>query len=161
MIRASFVLLTSNSILMDLTLKVKESTLNIRVAVLLRIDGAYVFEQKPATHAHAHAYAVGGRMKINESSRETARRELEEELGVQTEVMELRAIIENFFVIMGETVHEICFVYDAGELSDFTIPEGFICVKPDLIPSTYILPIVMKDIIQGKQEGIQHFIVGK
>jgi len=55
----------------------------------------------------------GGRVEMGESSMESLKREMVEELGVNITVVGLKAIIENFFNFDNYDYHELQFVYVA------------------------------------------------
>jgi len=93
---------------MDLTIPVKDSILNIRVAILAKTINGYLLEKNPG----GFLYFIGGRIKINETSEEAAKRELMEETGIKTDKISFKTVIENFFIDSEKKfVHEICFVY--------------------------------------------------
>ena len=60
---------------MDLTLPIEDKILNIRVAVILKTKIGYVLEKSK----NGYFFVLGGRIKINESSEQAARREVFEE----------------------------------------------------------------------------------
>ena len=55
----------------------------------------------------------GGRVEIGESSIESLKREMVEELGANISIVSLKAIIENFFNFDGYDYHELQYVYVA------------------------------------------------
>jgi ADP-ribose pyrophosphatase YjhB (NUDIX family) len=55
---------------------------------------------------------LGGEIEFGEKGAEAVRRELREELGADSEVMRLFAIIENVFTYEGEPSHEIDLIYE-------------------------------------------------
>ena len=83
---------------MDLTIPVGDTILNIRAVVLVKVQGGYLFERHLK---NGYYYAVGGRVQINESSVDSAVRELKEEINIDIKVedLKLKAVIENFFEI--------------------------------------------------------------
>lgn len=56
-------------------------------------------------------FLPGGRAELLESSDESLRRELREELDVEATVDRLLWIVENFFDLDGRRVHELCMIY--------------------------------------------------
>jgi 8-oxo-dGTP pyrophosphatase MutT (NUDIX family) len=54
----------------------------------------------------------GGRAEFGEETRETLRREMAEEAGIDAEVGRLCFVMENFFSLRGERCHEIGFYYE-------------------------------------------------
>lgn len=63
---------------------------------------------------------LGGGIEYGETSRTAVAREIREELGLETENLQLLGVIENIFIYEGEQGHEIVFVFD-GEFSDKTL----------------------------------------
>ena len=59
----------------------------------------------------SHVALVGGRVEIGESSEQTIRREIMEEMGKEIEIIEYLSTIENFFDADDMPYHEIMFVY--------------------------------------------------
>lgn len=92
---------------MDLTIPVKDSILNIRVAILAKTINGYLLEKNPG----GFLYFIGGRIKINETSEEAAKREIYEEIGIHVEKFNFKTVVENFFISENQPIHEICFVY--------------------------------------------------
>ena len=96
---------------MDLTIPVENSILNIRVAVLVKTKKGFILEKSPI----GYFYFIGGRIKINETSEDAAKRELFEEIGIKIEKINFKTILENFFIVNNKMIHEICFVYTVDE----------------------------------------------
>ena len=93
---------------MDLTLDVENYKLNIRAA------GLIIHNNKVLVHDNINLdyYCLpGGRVSIGESSAETVKRELEEELGKEVEIIEYVSTIENFFEMDNTKYHEIYFIH--------------------------------------------------
>ena len=93
---------------MDLTLDVEDYKLNIRAA------GLIIHNNKVLVHDNINVdyYCLpGGRVSIGESSAETVKRELEEELGKEVEIIEYVSTIENFFEMDNTKYHEIYFIH--------------------------------------------------
>src|SRR5436190_3996065 len=66
---------------------------------------------------------LGGTIELGELGAEAVRRELAEELGVEVEVGERLATIENIFTWEGKRRHEILLVYECS-LEDRAVPDG-------------------------------------
>ena len=66
---------------------------------------------------------LGGTVEFGELGADSVRRELREELGVEAEVGERLAVIENIFTWEGTLWHEILLVY-ACSLDDRAVPDG-------------------------------------
>ncbi|MDX3929145.1 MAG: NUDIX hydrolase [Shinella sp.] len=89
---------------------------NYRIAGLGFRDGHVLVHR--ATHEAFWSFP-GGRAEIGETSAETLRREMVEELGVEVAVGRLLWVVENFFHYEKRDYHELGFYY----LMD--IPESF------------------------------------
>ena len=140
---------------MDLTIQLNDSKLNIRVAVLLKTKEGYIFEK----HKAGYYFTLGGRIKLNESSLEAARREVMEEIGHDLGEVRLISIIENFFDHTDSSFHEICFVYTSDEVVEIDLPEEFAQISTDDLISSDIKPEIIKKIIVGSGDGASHHIV--
>ena len=99
---------------MDLTLDVGEYKLNIRAAVVIIHNGKILVHRNMNSNHYA---LIGGRIEIGESSDETVKREIMEELGKKVEITGYVATIENFFEMQGSKYHEILFIH-RGEFVD-------------------------------------------
>ena len=95
---------------MDLTIKLKDYKLNIRAGAVI------IHNNKVLLHRNTNSdhYAIlGGRVSIGESSEETIKREILEEIGKEIEITGYLATIENFFEMKNSKYHEIMFIYRA------------------------------------------------
>ena len=93
---------------MDLTLDVEDYKLNIRAG------GVIIHNNKILTHRNInknHYCLPGGRVEIGESSEQTIKREIYEELGKEIEIIGYLATIENFFKMENIKYHEIFFLH--------------------------------------------------
>ena len=93
---------------MDLTVVLDNKKLNIRACALI------IHNNKLLVHnniSENHVALVGGRVKIGESSEDTLKREIKEEMGKEIEILEYVSTIENFFDADDMPYHEIMFVY--------------------------------------------------
>ena len=99
----------------DLTIDLEGGRLNCRAAGIIIHDGKVLFHKNPADVYYA---LLGGRVKICESSDNTVKREIEEELGKKIEILEYMATIENFFELKSKNYHELLFVYRAEFVDD-------------------------------------------
>ena len=139
---------------MDLTLPVKDMFLNVRVAVILKTENGFVLEKSKNFDGY---FAVGGRMKINETSEEAAKREVLEEVGlVIKENLKLKAIIELFFGYEKERVHEICFVYILDGIHELKLSEGFGEYTIEQINNMDVRPLVIKQLFESKSDEFVH-----
>ena len=95
---------------MDLTIKVEDYKLNVRAA------GIIIHNNKVLTHRNLnsnHYTFIGGRVEIGEDSATTVKREIEEEVGKEIEIIEHGGVIENFFEMQGTKYHEMLFMHRA------------------------------------------------
>lgn len=95
---------------MDLTIKVEDYKLNVRAA------GIIIHNNKVLTHRNInsdHYTFIGGRVEIGEDSASTVKREIEEEVGKEVEIIEHGGVIENFFEMQGTKYHEMLFMHRA------------------------------------------------
>ena len=156
---------------MDLTIPVGDTILNIRAVVLAKARDGYLFERHLKD---GYYYAVGGRVQINESSVDSAVRELKEEINIdiKAEDLKLKAMIENFFEIekdnttkvdgAKERVHEIGFVYslDLGNdkhlisLIDIQLSDRIKIIKLEEMKDEDIRPTIIREIIEADSEFI-------
>jgi len=133
---------------MDLTIPVKDSVLNIRVAVLAKTKNGFLFSKD----TEGFLYFIGGRIKINETSEEAAKRELIEETGIRTDKINFKTIIENFFIDSEKRfVHEICFVYVVNDELKINSKALKLVECPIIdFKNTDIRPIAIRDFILNK-----------
>ncbi len=100
---------------MDITIKMDNHTLNVRSAAII------IHNNKVLLHKNKYEdyYALlGGRTQIGESSIETVKREVMEEIGKEIEVTGYCCTIENFFNFRDSEYHEIMFVHLAEFVND-------------------------------------------
>lgn len=93
---------------MDLTIDVEDYKLNIRAG------GVIIHNNKLLVHKNknkSHYCLPGGRVEIGESSRDTIKREINEELGRDIDVLDYACTVENFFEMNNSKYHEIYFIY--------------------------------------------------
>lgn len=146
---------------MDLTIKVEDYKLNVRAA------GIIIHNNKVLTHRNLnsnHYTFIGGRVEIGEDSATTVKREIEEELGKEVEIIEHGGVIENFFEMQGTKYHEMLFMHRAefvdeeDQKIEYTLKnrEGkdylqYEWVDIDKIDDYPIKPAIIKEILkQGK-----------
>lgn len=141
---------------MDLTFTTEHAKLNIRVAVILNSKDGYLFcESKDGYY-----FAVGGRVKINESSLEAAHREVLEELNYSMQSVELCTVLENFFTHQstGTLVHEFCFIYKCNDIVDVALPEFFVAIPATELSGKDIRPSLITELIMNPTTTLSHKI---
>lgn len=99
----------------DLTIYLDEGVLNCRAAAIINHNGKILFHKNTA---EAHYALIGGRVQITESSDDTIKREVKEEIGKELEITGYICTVENFFEHKGKTFHEIMFVHQAEFVND-------------------------------------------
>ena len=145
----------------DLQFVVEDTVFSYRVVVLLNTPDGYIFEKS----GHGYLFAVGGKASINEDSSESAKRELQEELGLNVSELKLVAAIENFFVLPGEggKYHELSLVYrvDIETSLDLSKIEsgnshnlGFVAIKSEDFGIVDIKPSVLPKIILENKDFV-------
>lgn len=98
---------------------------HVRAAAII-VREAHVLVGRTTTEAIW--YLPGGRVEWGESTRETAERELVEELGVVGQIGELVLVMENFFNYGGKRFHELAHYYRASLPDTFPFsPDGVVC----------------------------------
>ncbi len=144
---------------MDLTLDLDDYRLNIRAGA------AIIHNNKILTHKNInkdHYCLPGGRIEIGESSEETVKRELQEELKKHVEITGYVATIENFFELEDKKYHEIYFLHKVEfaneedkkidstmhnmEGKDYLIYEW---LDLDKIDEYNLLPACLKDVLKS------------
>ena len=100
---------------MDLTIDVEDYKLNVRAA------GVIIHNNKVLVHKNVnkeHYALIGGRVEIGEDSETTVKREAQEELGKEVEIIGYVATIENFFEMKDSKYHEILFIHKAEFINE-------------------------------------------
>ena len=93
---------------MDITIDVDDYKLNVRAAGVMIHNGKILVHRNVNSDYYA---LIGGRVEIGESSANTIKREIKEELGKDIEITGYISTIENFFEMKGSKYHEIMFVH--------------------------------------------------
>lgn len=93
---------------MDITIDVEDYKLNVRAAGIMIHNGKILLHRNINSDHYA---LIGGRVEIGESSVNTIKREIKEELGKNIEITRYISTIENFFENEGSKYHEIMFIY--------------------------------------------------
>jgi ADP-ribose pyrophosphatase YjhB (NUDIX family) len=142
---------------MDISIFINEIKLNIRSAVIIETQNGYIFEQDK----HGFYYVVGGRIKINETSEDAAKREIYEEIGIKIKNIKLKAIVESFFEYDNRKYHEICFYYRYKTNRKIKLSKNYFVFNREEIRAHNIQPKIIYDIIDSKNKGITHFVLNE
>lgn len=142
---------------MDLSVKLEDTRLYIRVAGLVKSPKGYLFENR----AGKYIFPIGGKIKLGETSKEAAMREIEEEIGFKVSTLKSRGVIENHYTNMsdGEKVQEICFVYEVDEIFTGSIPGEFVEVKIEDLGNHTVKPDAILEILKSEGGSINHLII--
>jgi 8-oxo-dGTP pyrophosphatase MutT (NUDIX family) len=142
---------------MNISFKVEKNLFNYRIAgLVVREDGKFLIQTATAVDFYT---LPGGRIEMLENSREALRRELMEELEIDTEIGEMFLFLENFFDYDGLEFHELNQFYTTKilggkkiqNLEDFEDAEGkgitSSWVTKEEIKDMDLRPYYLKDII--------------
>lgn len=140
---------------MDLAIKLQDTTLYIRAAVIIKNQDGYIFGKSK----HGYIFAAGGKIMLNETSADAAKREVEEELGMKINNLKLISVIENIYTANSENVHEICFYYETDELFAGELPEDFVVVAEGDIENQDLKPLPLKNLLLNRSERFEHVMV--
>ncbi len=144
---------------MDLSLNIEDYKLNIRAAAVI------IHNNKILVHRNInenHCTLPGGRIAIGESSEQTVKREIKEEMGKETKIIEYIGTIENFFEMNQKKYHEILFIHkleftnEEDQKIDYTMKniEGkeylkYEWLELDKIDNYNIVPQCLKNILKS------------
>lgn len=140
----------------DLSVLVDDTILNIRVVVLLKSEHGYVFEKS----TDGYIFALGGRVKLHESTAEACAREILEEVKLHNIDVKMAGVIENFFNLHGtKKYHEINFVFRATLKEPLDVEAlvsddgnvGYLYVLPEDFDKYDIRPKALKEVITSEQ----------
>lgn len=114
---------------MDITIKTEEGILNYRVGAVITYNHCILAQYNEADGTY---YLPGGRVQMNETSKEAIKRELKEELKIDASDLKPLWFDENFFVERNEKYHELCIYFQIDILQTdfslfgrkFSLPEG-------------------------------------
>lgn len=143
---------------MDITIDVKDYKLNVRSTGVIIHNGKILLHRNVNS---GHYALIGGRVEIGESSTDTIKREIKEELGKDIKITGYISTIENFFEIKGSKYHEIMFVHkieftnEEDQKIEYTMKniEGkeylqYEWIDLDIIDEYQLLPKAMKDVLK-------------
>lgn len=150
---------------MDLTLVLEQNNiLNIRVAIICQTEKGFLLEK----HKKGFYFFLGGRVKLGESSLEAAKREYQEETGLDIHNLEYVSTIENFYIennpkhenLESANIQEICFVYKTEKIEAVDPKYGLVEFTREEMKDLDIRPSIIKEIVvQEKENEITHYIV--
>ncbi len=159
---------------MDLRFKTEEFDFGMRASVVILDEK----KEKVLVHhslKYKHHALPGGGIEGSETSIEAAKRELEEEIGVEIEIQNCIAVIENFFERDEKAIHEVQFVH----LAKFKNPEmykkvtfkpieehkkgkiEFLFIPIDKLEEYYLKPDCMIEIIQKQKFNETTHVINK
>lgn len=143
---------------MDITIDVNDYKLNVRAAGVMIHNGKILIHRNVNSDHYA---LIGGRVEIGESSADTIKREIKEELGKDIEITGYISTIENFFEMQGSKYHEIMFVHkiefinEEDKKIEYTMKniEGkdylqYEWIELDRIDEYPLLPRTVKDVLK-------------
>jgi 8-oxo-dGTP pyrophosphatase MutT (NUDIX family) len=140
---------------MDLSIDLNNTILYIRVAVLIKGQNGYIFEK----HKDDYVFIVGGKIQLNETSLQAAKRELKEELNLDIIDLKFKSIIENIYKKpTGQKVHEICFLYETASIYDKPLDDDFVEINNQNKDDFDIRPLIIKEFIG--ENNSNHIIYG-
>ena len=139
---------------MDLSIIINDTKVKFRVAGLVQTPRGYLFEKSEK----GYIFAIGGKIMLNEDSKEAIKREIKEEIGLDAEKLNLCAVIENFYKSTTEKVHEICFVYEIDNLYIKDLPKELVEIPIADIEKHDIRPTPIVGILKsGNKSGNRAF----
>ena len=157
---------------MDLTVHIEKNKklLNCRVAALIVRDGKILLEDHgKGNGGDGFLFLIGGRISYNTSTKESLRRELQEEVNVTDYKANLAICYETFFTnAKNMTVHEFGYIYKVE--TDQPIPESIVengrtihfkWVDVNDLKNKDVRPFFIKDIEQYLDGQIHHLIVNE
>ena len=143
---------------MDITIDVDDYKLNIRAAGVMIHNGKILVHKNVNSDHYA---LMGGRVEIWESTANTIKREIKEELEKDIEITGYISTIENFFEMKGSKYHEIMFVHkiefinEEDKKIEYTMKniEGkdylqYEWIEIDRIDEYPLLPRTVKDVLK-------------
>jgi ADP-ribose pyrophosphatase YjhB (NUDIX family) len=142
----------------DISIFLEDTKLNIRTAVIIDTEKGYIFEKDKLEGFY---YVVGGRIKINETSKKAAKREINEELGIKIKNINLKAIVESFYVYDNKKYHEICFYYKHKINGSINLPENYFVFNKEEIKKENIQPKIIYEIINSENDEIKHLMINE
>ena len=151
----------------DITVKVGEHILNYRVSAIFRYGNKILLHHDLNS---IHYTLPGGRVKEGETTEETLRREIKEEMGQEVKIIKSVSFMENLFTDNKKKYHEILVTYEL-EFIDKSMYEKeviptiekdkeleFIWYDIDKLNDIIFLPNALKDLIVNDSNQFKHII---
>ena len=148
---------------MDLTLDIEDYKLNIRAACIIKHNNKILLHKSDDKD---HYCLIGGRVELGESSENTIKREIKEEIGWDNITYAFLALSEEFVTDKGYNNHQINIIYkgiynDEIKETKFKGLEGdwinFEWVDVNNINNYKIFPEGIAGVINGRSKS-NHFI---
>ena len=136
----------------DLAIKMDGYKLNIRSVGIIIHNGKVLLHKRKSADYYA---LLGGHVRIGESSQDTVKREMQEELGKEIEITGYISTIENFFELKDLKYHEIMFVYKA-EFCDEEDKKNNVLTADYLIDDQIIIDFIEKSTFDDKRRIISY-----
>ena len=151
----------------DITVKVGEHIINYRVSSIFRHENKILLHHELNS---IHYTLPGGRVKEGETTEETLRREIKEEMGQEVKIIKSVSFMENLFTDNKKKYHEILVTYEL-EFIDKSMYEKeviptiekdkeleFIWYDIDKLNDIIFLPNALKDLIVNDSNEFKHII---
>jgi ADP-ribose pyrophosphatase YjhB (NUDIX family) len=149
----------------DLAFKTNQGCFTYRVAAIIIKDYKLLMVKHEDYPCY---YAVGGKVRINETSEEAVIREVYEETGIEFQIDRLSFIQERFFEMAGKHHHEIIFYFLMKEnakidlsnrsFTDQGPKESLNWLPIEGLDETYIIPEFFKTKLLDNIVGIEHIV---
>ena len=151
----------------DITVKVGEHIINYRVSAIFRYGNKILLHHELNS---IHYTLPGGRVKEGETTEETLRREIKEEMGQEVKIIKPISFMENLFTDNKKKYHEILVTYEL-EFLDKSMYEKevmptiekdkeleFIWYDIDKLNDIIFVPKALKDLIVNDSNQFKHII---
>lgn len=153
--------------MIDCTFNTEEGKLNYRVGAIILNEGKILMVK---SRTSKYYYSIGGRVHLNESSKDAVIREVYEETGVLFEIDYMGYVHENFFILnnTNETYHELSFYYYMKPIDDYSlineslneggIEEKLVWIPLEDINNYKVYPEFFKDKLLLSKHELSHII---
>lgn len=151
----------------DITVKVGEHIINYRVSAIFRYGNKILLHHELNS---IHYTLPGGRVKEGETTEETLKREIKEEMGQEVKIIKSVSFMENLFTDNKKKYHEILVTYEL-EFIDKSMYEKevmptiekdkkleFIWYDIDKLNDIIFVPKALKDFIVNDSNEFKHII---